>query len=466
MIFTSSLFLFLFLPVFLALFHALPFRLRTPWLLASSWVFYAWWRVDFLALLLAISTAAWLLGRWIGSAGRERRARARAILAAGVTLCIATLAYFKYAGFGVASLNALLTGFGAGALPGVQVILPVGISFSLFKAIAYMVDVYRGTVPAAGGWLDVAAYVAIFPQVISGPIDRYGDLVPQLHKDARSLAGFSSGAMRFMQGFCKKVLVADVIASLADSAFALTRPSLADAWLGTCAYTMQIYFDFSGYTDMAVGLGKMMGLRFMENFRQPYLSGSISEFWKRWHISLSSWLRDYLYISLGGNRRGLARTCANLMIVMVLGGMWHGAALTFAVWGAWHGILLVAERLRGHASRARKIPRPIAVALTMVLVSVGWVLFRSPSLPGAARMYAGMIGLNGAGLSAEFRWQVGSLAVAVLAIAVAGVYLGPWIVRRWQRAASLAVFAVLPLFLLAVLKVVAESSPAFLYGKF
>jgi alginate O-acetyltransferase complex protein AlgI len=472
MVFTSSLFLFLFLPLFLAAYHLLPFRLRRFWLLAASWVFYGWWRLDFLALLLAVSTAAWLIGHWIASS-RAKGARARSFLALGVTLFVGTLAYFKYVNFGIESANALLGGLGVGAIPLLDVLLPVGISFSTFKAISYLVDLYRGSLKAAGGWGEVALYIAVFPQIISGPIDRYGDLAPQLLRDARSLEDFGAGALRFMLGFCKKVLVADAVAPLANAVFSLSRPSLADSWLGAGAYTMQLYFDFSGYTDMAIGLGLMLGLRFMENFRSPYLSESVTEFWRRWHISLSSWLRDYLYFPLGGNRGGTRRTILNLLVVMVLGGLWHGAAVTFVLWGAWHGLLLAIERLRRNASPPPALPRPLAIASTMVLVIVGWVLFRASSLEVAARMYAGMIGLFGAGLSAELRWQIDGMAVAALVVACAGIYCRPLMARRlaglpapWRRAAEGLALAVVPLFLLGIVKLVAGSSPLFLYGRF
>ncbi|MCX7039327.1 MAG: MBOAT family protein [Spirochaetes bacterium] len=476
MSFHASAFLFLFLPLFLVISHALPHRLRSPWLLAASAVFYAWWRLDFLALVAAMSAVVWLLGRSIAAQREARRRRARAILGAGVALSLGVLAYFKYAGFGLESLNALLSLFGVDPVPVLRIALPVGISFSTFKAISYLVDVYRGAVPAAGSWAEVALYISIFPQVVSGPIDRFASLAPQFRQDRRSFDGFSRGVLRFMLGFCKKVLIADSLAPLANSVFTLDRPALADAWLGTAAYTMQLYFDFSGYSDMAIGLGLMMGLDFAENFRAPYLAGSITEFWKRWHISLSSWLRDYLYIPLGGNRRGQARTCVNLAIVMVLGGLWHGASLTFIIWGAWHGLLLVLERLRGGTSADRKLPRPLTVVLTMILVSAGWVMFRAPSLSVAVGMYAGMIGLNGGGLSAGLRWQIEALSIVALAVAIASVYLGPLIAgrladpanasRTWRRIATGARLALLPLFLFAVARIVAGSSAVFLYGKF
>ena len=479
MSFTSGAFLFLFLPIFLGIYHAVPARARSWWLLAASVVFYAWWRLDFLALLAGLAVAAWFLGRLIASLRDTHRQRARALLALGIILSLGVLAWFKYADFGISSLNALLgaTGaFGATAarpLPLLRIALPVGISFSTFKAISYMVDVSRGTVAAAGSIGEVALYIFLFPQVISGPIDRFAALAPQLRGGTRSFDMFCRGALRFMLGCCKKVLIADAIAPLANAAFALDRPALADAWLGSAAYTMQLYFDFSGYSDMAVGIGLMMGLSFGENFRAPYLSAGLTEFWKRWHISLSSWLRDYLYIPLGGNRRGPARTLLNLALVMVIGGLWHGAALTFIAWGAWHGLLLVIERVRGNQALVRRLPRPLAVFLTMLMVNAGWVLFRAPDIPAAGGMFAGMIGLNGGGLSEALRWQAQTLSLAALAAGSVLVYVGPWIARKaaeaagaWQVAVTIARILLLPLFLLAVIRIMGGTPAVFLYGKF
>ncbi len=475
---SSGAFLLLFLPVFLALFHALPGPARRWWLLAASIMFYAWWRLDFLALLAAIAAAAWLAGALIAPRRARSRAGARAILAAGIVLCLGALAWFKYAGFAATGLNALVGALGAFGgkglqpLPLLRVALPVGISFSTFKAISYMVDVYRGAVAPAGSAGDVVLYVFLFPQVISGPIDRFPALAPQLRAGARSWEAFGRGAGRFMLGVCKKVLVADLVAPLADASFALARPALADAWLGSAAYTVQLYYDFSGYSDMAIGLGLMMGLSFGENFRAPYLSAGITEFWKRWHISLSSWLRDYLYIPLGGSRRGRARTLLNLALVMVIGGLWHGAALTFLAWGAWHGALLVIERVRGQKALVQRLPRPLGVALTMLLVNAGWVLFRAPGMAAAAAMFAGMVGLNGAGMSEALRWQVEALSIAALGIGAACLYAGPLAAARleaargWRIAAAGARVLLLPLFLLAIIRIAGGTPAVFLYGKF
>ena len=448
MVFSTTLFVFLFLPLFLAGYYALPRRARLAWLLGTSWVFYGWWRLDFLGLLVAASVWTWLLGRRIagmraGPAGAPAgsavlvaagggpaaaQPAARLALAVGVGLNLAVLGYFKYFNFGVDSLNALLGLLGGAPLAAGRVILPAGISFYVFQAISYLVDVYRGDAPAARRLSSLSTYLALFPQLIAGPILRYKDLAGQLLQRSHSFELFGGGAVRFMAGFCKKVLVADTVAPLADAAFSLSRPSLADAWLGVLAYSAQIYFDFSGYSDMAIGLGRMIGFRFMENFDRPYRSRSITEFWRRWHISLSTWLRDYLYIPLGGNRRGAGRTYLNLLTVMLFGGLWHGASWTFVLWGLWHGLLLAAERLRPAAGP--RLPVPLGVASTLLAVMAGWVLFRAPDLAGAAAMYAGMLGLHGAAVSDAFAWRIGGPALAALAAAVAIVAAPAGALRR------------------------------------
>ena len=484
MVFTSSVFLYLFLPLFLIVYYLLPPRARLFWILAASWVFYGWWRLDFLALIAAATCWTYLAGLRIGRLRGGAGGRARGVLALGVALNLGVLGYFKYFNFGISNLNALLQRLGAPTLTAWEVLLPVGISFYLFHSISYMVDVYRGHAPVAVDFLELAVYMALFPQLVAGPIIRYKDLSPQLRGRTHTLAGFSEGAARFMTGFCKKVLIADLVAPVANAGFALAAPAAADAWLAALAYTAQIYFDFSGYSDMAVGLGRMMGFRFPENFRSPYLSRSIPEFWRRWHISLSTWLRDYLYIPLGGSRLGDGRTLVNLTLVMVLGGLWHGAAWTFLLWGAWHGLFLALERPRrprgSEAPRASGAAGAAAVAGTMAVVIVGWVLFRSATLAGALRVYAGMIGLHGLALSADMRWQFGGMELAVLGFALLAVYLGPWLLRlrapaappspeSSQDSSNLLLagrLAVIPLFVLALLRTAAESFSPFLYFKF
>jgi alginate O-acetyltransferase complex protein AlgI len=471
MIFGSPLFIFLFLPLFFIGYYALPFRFRSYWILAGSYLFYAWWRVDFLFLLLGTTLITYLLGRRVARDLKIRQAWARVSLAAGIAINLGALAYFKYLDFGIASLNAALGLFGGRAIAAWQVVLPVGISFYTFQAISYLIDVYRGDADLASSFLDLALYLALFPKLLAGPILRYRDLAPQIADRTHTFDEWSEGAMRFMIGLSKKVLVADLVARLADAAFALQRPTFADSWLGALAYTAQIYFDFSGYSDMAIGLGLLMGFRFAENFNSPYLARSVGEFWRRWHMSLSSWLRDYLYIPLGGSRRSPLRNYANLLIVMLLGGLWHGAAWTFVAWGAWHGTLLMAERWL----RSRRPERAFApgIPLTLLFVVLGWVLFRSPDFSIALRMFSGMLGLHGLTISDQMGWQISGSSLAALAVSFLLIYGAPlagraraFLAAGRQWLADGARLAILPLFLLSVLKLVAESYTPFLYFRF
>ena len=473
MIFSTNIFVFLFLPLFLAGYYALPFRWRSGWILLASYAFYAWWRVDFLALIFATSLWTYVMGRIIAGSLDERPKRAKVSLAVGVTGTLGVLAYFKYFNFGIDSLNALLLGVGATPLGAWEVLLPIGISFYVFQATSYLVDVYRKDAPPARNFLDLAAYVALYPQLIAGPILRYKNLSHQFRERTHTFEKFSEGSLRFMVGFCKKVLIADSVAPIANAVFMLENPSMADAWLGAVAYTIQLYFDFSGYSDMAIGLGLMMGFRFIENFNHPYISKSITEFWRRWHISLSAWLRDYLYISLGGNRLGPRRTYVNLMLVMLLGGLWHGAAWTFVLWGAWHGGILAIERFLGEQGWWREIPAWLAIPRTMLFVIIGWVTFRASGIQGAFDMYAGMFGLYGLGLSDQISWQLTGIGLTSLILGIILVYVAPWwrgllerLPARTQWQLSNTHLMIIPLFLLGVLRLSAENFSPFLYFQF
>ena len=473
MVFSTTVFLFLFLPLFLAGYYLLPFRWRSAWILTASYAFYAWWRVDFLALIVGTTLLTYAMGRAIAAHQQAGAGRvARLYLAVGVVGNLGVLAYFKYFSFGVDSLNALLASLGASTFSAWEVLLPIGISFYVFQATSYLIDVYRKDAPLARTFLDLAAYIALFPQLIAGPILRYKTMAHQFTARTHTFEKFSQGSVRFMVGFCKKVLIADSVAPIADAAFAHGNPTMAEAWLGVLAYTVQLYFDFSGYSDMAIGLGLMMGFRFTENFNHPYVARSITDFWRRWHISLSSWLRDYLYIPLGGNRLGARRTYINIMMVMVLGGLWHGAAWTFVLWGAWHGAILVAERYASQRKVKAVLPNALAALRTLVMVMIGWVTFRAADFAGAMAMYGGMIGLNGVALTPELAWQISGVGLTALVAGVALVFLAPW----WRKLTEAPIplsqrlsagnLTVLPVFALAVLKLTAETYSPFLYFQF
>lgn len=461
MVFSSNIFLFGFLPLFLVCYYLTPWRAKSLLILVFSYVFYGWWRPDFLGLLAGVTLVSYFLALAI-EAARTETLRHR-LLVLGVSLNLMALGYFKYANFGMESLNTALAGLGFSGIPFDHVLLPIGLSFYIFHAISYLVDIYRREAPPARNIIDFAAFIALFPHLVAGPVLRYHLLASQFRERVHSLQNFARGCTIFMIGFCKKVLIADAVAPIADAAFNLHAPSFIDAWLGAMAYTIQLFFDFSGYTDMAIGLALMIGFVFPENFNNPYLSHSITDFWKRWHMSLSNWLREYLYISLGGNRKGTVRTYVNLFLTMLLGGLWHGANWTFVLWGAWHGGILAAERYWLERMKKPALPGAVRVAKTMLLVIVGWVMFRATNVGGALLMYQGMLGLNGLGLSPQLQWQVPFDRLGILAFGVALVYLLPWL---QQRQGSYFRYALLPLFLWAVATLSSQSFTPFLYFQF
>ena len=483
MVFSSNIFLFAFLPLFLAIYFACPNRYRNGVVLIGSYVFYAWWRVDFLFLFVAITAWNYWIGLRIVGCG-IRTAPARRWLTLGVAGDLAALGYFKYANFGVATFNEIFTAAGMEPFTWTTIILPIGISFYVFQAISYIVDLYRGDAEPTRDFVSFAAFIALFPQLIAGPVLRYKDLADQFASRTHSVDKFSEGAMRFMQGFIKKVFIADSIAPMVSAGFALQDPSTADAWITALAYTAQLYFDFSGYSDMAIGLGLMMGFRFMENFNQPYVSQSITEFWRRWHISLSSWLRDYLYVPLGGNRGGTFKTYRNLWLTMVLGGLWHGANWTFVLWGVWHGTILAIERALGIGTDLKTPWRVWRWAPTFLFVILGWVMFRADSVGEATRFYQAMFRFDGRGVSDVYgsgidSLQLYTLLLAYVVLALAGAYSrrqpnaprgpvlagGPGPIALGSREV-LAAALVLPVFALAVLKLSAQSYSPFLYFQF
>jgi alginate O-acetyltransferase complex protein AlgI len=403
MVFSSYLFLFYFLPVALLLYYAAPRRGKHFVLTVLSYVFYGWANPLFMILLFASTVIDYVAGLVLG-AERERigavgaawpTSKARTALVISLTSNLALLGFFKYFNFGVDSYDALVSWLGLSALRldvALKITLPLGISFYTFQSMSYTIDVYRGHARAINSFVDFACFVSMFPQLVAGPIIRFSEVADQLASRTHTPAKFARGVAFFSVGMAKKVLLANPCGKVADLAFAAGSLTPLDAWYGVVAYAFQIYFDFSAYSDMAIGLGLMMGFVFAKNFDSPYLSQSITEFWRRWHISLSTWLRDYLYVPLGGNRKGPRRTYVNLFIVMLLGGLWHGAAWNFVVWGGLHGAFLAFERMRGKAAPYGVLTRPLRVAVTFVLVLVTWVFFRAPDLPSALRYLGHMAG--------------------------------------------------------------------------
>ena len=408
MAFSSMAFLFAFLPLCLLCYFLIPARFRAGRnfvLLVFSLMFYAWGGLRLLPVLLASCVLNWGAAL-LAAPGRKHR---KAVFLAALVLNIGMLGYFKYTGFLLNNLQALGVDV---TVPSIA--LPAGISFFTFQAVAYLTDVYRGTVPPERRPGRVVLFMAFFPQLLQGPILRWDDFGPALTDRRETSAGAAEGATRFCFGLAKKVLLADALGRIADGAFAAgDRLTVGLAWLGAIAYTLQLYFDFSGYTDMAIGLGRVFGFHLPENFDYPYIAKSASEFWRRWHRTLSFWFRDYVYIPLGGNRCSRGRQVFNLLVVWMLTGLWHGSAWNFVLWGLYYALLLMGEKfLWGRA--LERLPVALRHIYALVLITVGWVLFRSTSLGQVGEMVSAMFGAAPGGLWSgeavyyikQFRWEL------------------------------------------------------------
>jgi alginate O-acetyltransferase complex protein AlgI len=419
MLFSSNVFLYLFLPITLGLYFVTPRPLRNGLLLFTSLFFYAWGEKLYILILLASITLNYAMGLIIHRVRRPRSAD----LAVGLAVLanLGLLGVFKYANFFVDNLNLVLDHLGQAPVHIDRVRLPIGISFFTFHALSYVIDVYRREVPALKNPVDFALYISFFPQSIAGPIVRYNDVAAQLKQRTITVEGFAEGIRRFIMGLAKKMIIANTLAFPADAIFGLPTEELtwSVAWLGVICFTLQIYFDFSGYSDMAIGLAKMFGFQFKENFRYPYIAQSITEFWRRWHISLSTWYRDYLYIPLGGNRRGAARTYLNLVVVFFLCGLWHGANWAFIFWGLFHGVFLVIERM-GVGKVLEESWRPIRHGYALLVVMVGWVFFKATTLTAALDYLAAMAGF-GHGLGIRYSPGIYLNADVVLVLVTAVV---------------------------------------------
>jgi len=459
MLFTSLEFLFLFLPVTMAVYWLLPFRsnLKNYWLLLASLLFYAWGEPKFVFVML-VSIAFSYVAAIVLDLVRHRTVLSKAVLAVSVAAHLSLIGVWKYANFITETLRQWFPSW-QGVIPQTSFLLPIGISFFTFQALSYVIDVYRGERPQRDPLL-LALYIALFPQLIAGPIVRYLSVRDQIVSRQGSWNQFAAGVFRFLIGFNKKVLLANVLAEVADKAFAVPDPSVVFAWLGAVCYTLQIYYDFGGYSDMAIGLGKMFGFEFPENFDYPYVSKSITEFWRRWHMSLGAWFRDYVYFPLGGSRvEGRLRLVFNLAVVWTLTGVWHGANWTFVLWGALYGVLIIVEKL---FDLPKRWP---CWGLTMLMVVLGWVLFRSPSASVAAGYLGAMFGMTSGGLC-DGNVVFWSREVMVpLACALIGA--AP-VLRRIgnARLKALASLCQLPLFVIGISCLVMKSHNPFIYFNF
>ncbi len=413
MVFSSNIFLFFFLPIFLIAYFVTPQKFRNYTLLLFSLVFYAYGAPDFVFLLVGECIVNYFLVR--GMAKTEKTSTKRLLCGLSVVMALGLLLYFKYANFFMENLNAILGWAHHEPIDWMKVALPIGISFFTFQSITYTIDVYRGTTPPSQKLTDYVLYIMMFPQLIAGPIVNYNSVAAQLVSRTSTMEDRTLGFYRFVIGLAKKVLIANTMALYADQVFGMNYGDLATgtAWIGILAYTFQIYFDFSGYSDMAIGLGKMMGFRFPENFNDPYTSRSVTEFWKRWHMTLGNFIMNYLYIPLGGNRKGKGRMYFNLWLCFLLSGLWHGANWNFVLWGAFHGLFICADKLflKNLLKKAGTVP---SVVITFFLVAMGWVLFRVDTAADAGGFYQALFafrdGLTVAG-DAQF-WCVFALAIA------------------------------------------------------
>ncbi len=481
MVFSSQLFLFWFLPAALALYYAAPRRLKHLVLTLVSYFFYGWTNpafvillfvsttIDYTAGLILVRTTPWARGEVpLLPEGGPRGRRERLAVAISVISNLSLLGFFKYFNFAVDSWNGVAGALGldsAVVASAIRVTLPLGISFYTFQSMSYAIDVYRGHARALRNFVDFACFVSMFPQLVAGPIIRFSEVADQLAERRHTLTKFARGVAFVSVGLAKKVLLANPCGRIADTVFDAAAPLAMDVWHGVVAYAFQIYFDFSGYSDMAIGLGLMLGFVFAKNFDSPYHAQSITEFWRRWHLSLSTWLRDYLYIPLGGNRKGEARTYVNLALTMLLGGLWHGAAWNFVVWGGYHGALLAIERKVGPERLYGWLPKPLRVATTFGLVLVSWVFFRAADLTTALAMLGRMVGLGhpaaAAPLLSGLLWSPYLLASFLVAAAV--VWLAPqsW---TWTRdLGPVRLVTVFALFLLAVAALATQDYNPFIY---
>lgn len=468
MVFASLEFLTLFLPVFFACYFFTPQRLRNHTMLLGSWLFYAWWTPKFLVLIIFLTFVTWLAAILIDKSSTERfKTR---LMAGAIIVNLASLAWYKYANVVFRSINDLFGGQDHPLIVWDTVFLPIALSFTVLHATSYLVDVRRNVVPAQYRFTFFAAYIAMFPHLIAGPIVRYKVIEKELRERFFVMEEFATGVRRFMIGFSMKVLIADPLAPLVDLVFKQASPSLIDAWIGCGAYTIQLYFDFAGYSLMAIGLGLMMGFKFEPNFNNPYLSVSIQDFWRRWHMTLSSWLRDYLYISLlGGNRSSTTRTYVNLMLTMAIGGLWHGGeSWNYLIWGVIHGSALCIAR--AYNNLGYSMPNFFSRLLTLLVVMLAWTIFRASDFSSALTMWGGQFGLYGVAMGDAVALALrptiyASFIVGIICIVYPAT---PYAKNGWaifNHSVWRAIWPALA-FAYALIVLTGQQSPPFLYFQF
>ncbi len=427
MVFSSILFMFIYLPVVLAVYYLVPSRWRNLWLFIVNLVFYGWGEPVYIVLMVFSICLNYLNGRLIDHYLPASRKKAKLVLAVNVVLNLALLFFFKYFDLVAETLSAIP----GVSIPKLGLTLPIGISFYTFQTMSYPIDVYRGDGHVQKNFIKFGTFVALFPQLIAGPIVRYKDIAEQLDERHENTDQFAAGVERFVVGLGKKVLIANNVGMLWD-VYASAAPgelTFAGAWMAAIAFSLQIYFDFSGYSDMAIGLGKMLGFEFLENFNYPYISKSVTEFWRRWHISLGTWFRDYVYIPLGGNRKGLGRQLLNILIVWALTGIWHGASWTFLFWGLYYAFFLVLEKLF-LLKWLEKVPI-IGHIYTLVVAISGWVIFQQTSVEQTLVFFRAMFGLGAAGFcSGRDLYYLSGFGMSLMIACAAALPLGRDLFRK------------------------------------
>lgn len=471
MVFSSIPFLFFFLPLCLILYYAVPFSLKNGILLVFSLIFYAWGEPVYILLMLFATLVDYTNGLLMERFGNTK-AKRTFFLCCSVVVNLSVLAFFKYADFLIININGLfgtaITPFGLG--------LPVGISFFTFQTMSYIIDLYRGEIKTEHNYFTYLTYVSMFPQLVAGPIVRFSDINAELHNRTLCRSEIEAGLLRFMQGLFKKVLIANQVGALWEKLRIIeaTQISVTTAWVGAACFTLQLYFDFSAYSDMAIGMGWMLGFHFNENFNYPLSSVSVTDFWRRWHISLSTWFRDYVYIPLGGNRKGVGRQLRNMAIVWFLTGLWHGAAWNFVLWGVYYGILLALEKFVWGKGLAR-LPKLLQHLYAILIVVFGFVIFTFDDMGALTSYLSSMFGVAGNPLfGSELFWYLGNYGAILLIACILAFPVYPWLKAKLETLGKTAATTVsvismmgfIALFLLTTAYLVNDTYNPFLYFRF
>lgn len=449
MVFSSILFMFIYLPVVLAVYYIVPMKWRNLWLFIVNFIFYGWGEPVYIVLMLFSILVNYFSGILVGEYKDINKKKAMRVLVINNIINLGMLMFFKYYDLFATTLNQIP---GLSFIQPLGLALPIGISFYTFQTMSYPIDIYRGDGEVQKNFISFGTFVALFPQLIAGPIVRYKDIADQLNYRVHAPEKFASGIKRFTIGLAKKVLIANNIGVLWDTYSAMGAPELTvvGSWLGILAFTMQIYFDFAGYSDMAIGLGRMLGFEFLENFNYPYISKSITEFWRRWHISLGTWFRDYVYIPLGGNRKGSARQYLNILIVWSLTGFWHGANWTFLLWGLYYAAFLIIEK-RWLLKLLNKAPAVVGHVYTLLITIFGWVLFQLPTLAQVGTYYKTMFGFGqGSFVSTDDLYYLGSFAGMFVIAIIASTPLFSRLYKKIPQKAAAVITPVLILLGLVV----------------